>query len=100
MTGTKRLEVLPDIPAVVEHVPGFELFSWFGVGAPRGTPAEIIDRLNKEITGGLANPKVNARIAELGAAVLPLSPAEFGKLITDESEKWAKVVKFARLKPE
>jgi tripartite-type tricarboxylate transporter receptor subunit TctC len=100
VTGTKRLEMLPDIPAVAEHVPGFESFSWFGVGAPRGTPAEIIDRLNKEITGGLADPKVNARIAELGAAVLPLAPAEFGKLIADETEKWAKVVKFAGLKPE
>ena len=73
--------------------------SWFGIGAPRNTPAEIIEKLNKEINAGLADPKIKARLADLGGTVLPGSPADFGKLIADETEKWAKVVKFSGAKP-
>ena len=100
VSSSKRIEALPNVPTVAEHVPGFESFSWFGVGAPRGTPTDVVDRLNKEINAGLADSKIGARIAELGGQVLPGSSAEFGKLITDETEKWAKVAKFAGIKPE
>jgi tripartite-type tricarboxylate transporter receptor subunit TctC len=100
VTTSTRLEVLPDIPPVGDFVPGYEASSWFGGGAPKGTPAEIIDKLNKEINAGLADPKMKARIADLGSEILPGSPADFGKLIADETEKWAKVIKFAGIKPE
>ena len=81
-------------------MPGFEASAWIGVGAPRNTPAEIIDKLNAEISAGLANPKIITRIAELGGAVLGGPPAAFGKIISDDVEKWSKVVKFAGIKPE
>jgi tripartite-type tricarboxylate transporter receptor subunit TctC len=81
-------------------VPGYEASLLDGVGAPKNTPAEIIERLNKEINAGLADPKIKTRFAELGATVIPGSPAEFGKLIAEETEKWAKVVKFAGIKAE
>ena len=100
VTTATRSEALPDIPTVSDFVPGYEASAWYGVGAPKNTPAEIIDKLNKEINAGLADPKIKARIAELGGTVLAGSPADFGKLIADETEKWAKVVKFAGLKPE
>ena len=96
VTTATRSEALPDIPTVGEFVPGYEASAWFGIGAPKNTPAEIIDRLNKEINAGLADPEIKARLADLGGTVLPGSPADFGKLIADETEKWAKVVKFAR----
>jgi tripartite-type tricarboxylate transporter receptor subunit TctC len=96
VTTATRSEALPDIPTVSEYVPGYEASQWFGVGAPKNTPAEIVERLNKEINAGLADPKVKARLAELGGTVLPGSPAEFGKLIADDTEKWAKVVKFIK----
>ena len=83
-----------------DFVPGYEASQWFGVGAPKNTPIEIIDKLNKEINAGLADPKIKARLADLGGTVLPGSPADFGKLIADETEKWGKVVKFAGLKPD
>jgi tripartite-type tricarboxylate transporter receptor subunit TctC len=83
-----------------DFVPGYESSGWFGVGAPKNTPAEIIDRLNKEINAGLADPKIKARLADLGGTPFVGSPADFGKLIADETEKWGKVVKFAGLKPE
>ena len=95
-----RSEVLPDVPTVGEFVPGYEASSVWGLGAPRNTPAEIVDKLNKTINEALADPKVKARFADLGGTVLSGSPAEFGKLIADETDKWAKVIKFANIKPE
>jgi tripartite-type tricarboxylate transporter receptor subunit TctC len=81
-------------------VRGYEVSGWYGIGAPKNTPAEIVEKLNKEINAGLAAPKMKARLADLGGTVLPGSPAEFGKLIADDTEKWGKVIKFARIKPE
>jgi len=98
VTTATRSPVLPDIPTVAEFVPGYESSFWTGVGAPKNTPAEIVDKLNKEINATLADPKMKARLAELGATALPGSPADFGKLLADETEKWAKVVKFAGVK--
>jgi tripartite-type tricarboxylate transporter receptor subunit TctC len=98
-TATK-VDALPHLPLVSEFVPGFEASNFYGVGAPRATPTEIIDRLNKEIGAILAEPKINARLAELGATTLPLSPADFHKLVADETEKWAKVVKFSGARPD
>jgi tripartite-type tricarboxylate transporter receptor subunit TctC len=100
VTTATRSEALPDIPTVGESLPGYEASAWFGVAAPKGTPSEIIDRLNKEINTGLADPKMKVRFADLGGTVLPGSPADFGKLIADETEKWGKVIKFAGIKPE
>ena len=100
MTTATRLEVLPDLPTVGEFVPGYEASAWNGFGAPRGTPTEIVDKLNKAINAGLADAKIRARFASLGAIVDSGSAAEFGKFIADETEKWAKVVKFAGIKAE
>src|SRR5258707_4515842 len=100
VTTAVRSEALPDVPTASEFVPGFEAGDWLGVGAPRNTPAEIIDQLNKEITAGVADPKIKARLADLGGTALPLTPTEFGKLIADETEKWAKVIRAANIKPE
>jgi tripartite-type tricarboxylate transporter receptor subunit TctC len=98
VTIERRLDALPDIPAVAEFVPGYEASGWFGVGAPRNTPVEIIDKLNKEIDAGVADPKMNARLADLGGIALTGSPSDFGKLIVEETEKWAKVVKLSGAK--
>jgi tripartite-type tricarboxylate transporter receptor subunit TctC len=100
VTTATRSEVLPDVPTVGEFVPGYEASTWYGIGAPKATPAEIIDKLNKEINAGLADPKMRARLADLGGTALAGSPADFAKLIADETEKWAKVVKFAGIKAE
>jgi tripartite-type tricarboxylate transporter receptor subunit TctC len=100
VTTTRRSEALPDLPTVAEFVPGYEASTWYGVGAPKPTPAEIVEKLNKEINAGLADPKIRARFADLGGAVLALSPTDFGKLIAEETERWGKVVKFAGIKPE
>jgi tripartite-type tricarboxylate transporter receptor subunit TctC len=100
VTTTKRLDVLPDVPTVADFVPGYESSQWYGVSAPKNTPVEIVEKLNKEINAALADPKMKTRFADLGGTVLPGSPADFGKLIADETEKWAKVVKFAGLKAE
>jgi tripartite-type tricarboxylate transporter receptor subunit TctC len=100
VTTATRLDALPDVPTVSEFVPGYEASAWYGVGAPKNTPAEIIDRLNKEINAGLADPKMKVRLAELGGTVLPGSPADFGRLIAEETEKWAKVVKFSGARPD
>jgi len=100
VTTSTRSEALPDIPTVAEFVPGYEASPWFGVGAPKNTPTEIVDKLNKEINAGLADPKMKARLAELGATTLPGSPADFAKLIADETEKWGKVVKFTGIKAD
>jgi tripartite-type tricarboxylate transporter receptor subunit TctC len=100
ITTAMRSELLPDIPTVGEFVPGYEASGWFGVGAPKATPVEIVEKLNKEINAGLADPKLKARLADVGGDVLALSPADFGRLIAEETEKWAKVVKFANIKPD
>ena len=100
VTTSTRWEGLPDIPTVSEFVPGYEASFWWGVGAPKNTPAEIMDRLNKEINAGLADPKMKARLADLGGTVLPGTPADFGKLIADETEKWGKVIQAANIKAE
>ena len=95
-----RSEALPDVPTVGEFVPGYEASTWYGVGAPKGTPAEIIEKLNKEINAGLADPKMKARLADLGGTPFAGSPADFGKLIADETEKWGKVIRAANIKPD
>jgi tripartite-type tricarboxylate transporter receptor subunit TctC len=100
VTSAMRSEALPDISTVNEFVPGYEAYFWVGVGSPKGLSAEIIETLNRQINAGLFDPKFKARLADLGGSVLPGSPAEFGKLVADETEKWAKVVKFAGIKPE
>ena len=100
VTTAMRSEAAPDIPAVGEFVAGYEASSWQGVGAPRNTPAGIVDKLNREINAVIADPGMKARLAELGGTVISGSPAEFGKLIADETEKWAKVIKSAGIKPE
>ena len=100
VTTASRSEVLPDIPTVGEFVPGYDASAWTGVGAPRNTPAEIIEKLNREINAGLADPKMKARFTDQGLAAFVGSPAEFGKFIVDETEKWAKVVRAANIKPE
>jgi tripartite-type tricarboxylate transporter receptor subunit TctC len=100
VTTAARSDVLSGVPTVGEFVPGYEASSVFGIGVPRNTPAEIVDKLNKEINAALADPKIKARLAEQGGTVLALSPAEFGKLIADETEKWGTVIKFANIKPD
>jgi len=100
VTTATRSEVLPDIPSLSEFLPGYEADDWKGIVAPKNTPPEIIDKLNKEITAGLADPKLKARFTELGSPVLPGSSTDFGKLIADDTEKWAKVVKFAGIKAD
>ena len=99
VTTANRSEAFPDIPTVGDFVPGYEASAFFGVGAPKNTPAEIIEKLNTQINAGLADPQLKARLADLGGAVLPGSPADFGTLIAEETAKWAKVVKFAGIKP-
>jgi tripartite-type tricarboxylate transporter receptor subunit TctC len=98
VTAARRLDVLADLPTVGDFVPGYETSSWFGIGAPRNTPTEIVEALNKEVNAGLADPKLRNRTLDLGGSPLVLSPAEFGKLIADDTEKWAKVVKFSGAK--
>jgi tripartite-type tricarboxylate transporter receptor subunit TctC len=98
-TGAARSEALPDLPTVTEFVPSYEVGAWYGVGGPKGIPVEVIDRIGKEIGAGLADPRMKARFADLGGAPMPMTPAEFGKLIADETEKWAKVIRRANLKP-
>jgi tripartite-type tricarboxylate transporter receptor subunit TctC len=100
VTAATRVEVLPSIPTVGEFVAGYEASSWLGVGAPKNTPAEIISKLNMEINAGLADPKMKARLSDLGGTVLSGSPADFGKFIADETDKWAKVIRAANIKPE
>jgi tripartite-type tricarboxylate transporter receptor subunit TctC len=100
VTTSTRSPVLLDIPTVAEFVPGYEASFWTGMGAPRNTPIEIVEKLNQEIIAGLADPKIRARLAGLGATALPGSPADFRKLIAEETEKWGKVVKFAGIKAD
>src|SRR6516162_6503166 len=100
VTTPTRLDVLPDIPTVGEFVPGYEASNWYGVGIPKNTPVEIVDKLNKEINAGLADPKIKARLADFGGTPLVVSPADFGKLIAEETEKWGEVVKFTGIKAD
>jgi len=100
VTTAARAAVLPDLPVVADFLPGYEASQWYGVGAPKNTPAEIVERLNKEINAALADPKMKARFADIGGEPLAGSPAEFGKLIAAETEKWGKVVRAVNLKPE
>jgi tripartite-type tricarboxylate transporter receptor subunit TctC len=100
VTTASRSDALPDIPTVGDFIPGYEASTWCGIGAPKGTPAEVIDKLNKEINAGLVDPKMKARLANMGSTALPGSPADFGKLIAEETEKWAKVVKLSGAKPD
>jgi tripartite-type tricarboxylate transporter receptor subunit TctC len=100
VTTATRSEALPDLPTVGDFVPGYEASSWWGVGAPRNTPAEIIDGLNKEINAGLADPKMKARLADQGSTALAGSPADFEKLIAKETEKWGKVIRAANIKAD
>src|SRR5579862_5346578 len=100
VTTATRSNELPDVPSIGEFVPGYEASQWYGIGAPKGTPADVIERLNRETNAVLADPKMQARLAELGASALAGSPADFGKLIVDETAKWAKVVKISGAKPD
>jgi tripartite-type tricarboxylate transporter receptor subunit TctC len=100
VTTAERSQVLPDVPTVAELVPGYEASSWYGIGAPAGTPAEIVAKLNAEINAGLADPRIKARLDDMGGTALIGTPAAFGKLIADETEKWGRVVKVSGAKPE
>ena len=100
VTTATRSPALPDIPTVDEFVLGYEASTWFGIGAPKNTPAEIVDMLNREINAVLADPRMKARLAELGGTVLPGSPADFGKLISEETEKWGKMIRVTNIKIE
>ena len=100
VTTATRSPVLPDLPTVGEFVPDYEASFWTGIGAPKATPAEIVDKLNKEINAALADPKMKARLADLGGVPMPMRPVEFRKFVADEIEKGAKVVKFAGLRAE
>jgi tripartite-type tricarboxylate transporter receptor subunit TctC len=98
VTTAMRSEALPDLPAIGEFVPGYDVSAWYGVGAPKGTPAGVIDKINKEINAGMADPKLQAQIADFGGIPFALSPADFGKFIADETEKWAKVIRALNIK--
>jgi tripartite-type tricarboxylate transporter receptor subunit TctC len=100
VTTATRVAGLPDVPIVGEFLPGYEASTWAGLGAPTNTPAEIIERLNKEINAGVADPKIRTSFADIGGIVLAGSPGDAGKLLSDETEKWGKVIKFAGIKPE
>jgi tripartite-type tricarboxylate transporter receptor subunit TctC len=100
VTTATRSDVLPDIPTLAEFVPGYEASNWYGVGIPKNTPAEIIDKLNKEINAALADPKLKGRFADVGSIPTSMTPAEFGTFVADETEKWGKVVKFTGIKAD
>jgi tripartite-type tricarboxylate transporter receptor subunit TctC len=101
VTGARRADVLPDVPTVGEFVPGYEASTWWGIGAPKNTPPDIIDKLSKEINAALADPEFKERLAHLlDGTALGGSPADFGKLIAEETEKWRKVIRLANIKPE
>jgi tripartite-type tricarboxylate transporter receptor subunit TctC len=100
VSSAKRAETLPDVPTIAETVPGYETGTWWGVGVPKGTPTEIVEKLNREINAALADPKIKASFLELGAIARPDTPAAFGRFMVEETEKWAKVAKFSGVKPE
>ena len=97
VTTAKRVDALPEVPAIAESVPGYEVFVWYGICAPKGTPPEVVEKLNKAVNAVLANPKLVARFRELGGEPMPMTPAEFGKLIADETDKWGKVIRVAHI---
>ena len=100
VTSASRLTTLPDLPPLSDFLPGYEVTAWFGIGAPRNTAAEIVNRLNAEIAAVLGDPRIKARLVEVGATPFVQSPTDFRRFIVEETEKWAKVVRFAGLKPE
>ena len=100
VTTSTRSEALPDVPVIGDFLPGYEASAWAGIGAPKNTPAEIIDKLNRETNAGLADSKIKARLADLGGMVIPASPADCGKFIVEEIEKWGKVIRAAGIKAE
>ena len=100
VTSVTRSKALPDVPTMKEFVPGYAASGWYGIGAPRSTPTEIVNKLSNDINAALTDPQIKARLADLGAEPMPMSPVEFGKFIADETEKWGKVIKFAGIKPE
>jgi tripartite-type tricarboxylate transporter receptor subunit TctC len=100
VTGAKRVAAIPDVPTIGETVPGYEVSIFYGIAVPRGTPPEIVGKLNQAVNAVLADPKLQARLAELGGEPMPMTPAEFGKLVAEETEKWAKVIRAANIKPE
>ena len=100
VTSATRSDELPDVPTLAEFLPGFEMYIWHGIGAPKDTPPDIIDKLNREINAVLADPKIRERFTDLGGTAIGGSPAEFGKLVADETEKWGKVIRAANIKPE
>jgi tripartite-type tricarboxylate transporter receptor subunit TctC len=100
MTTTQRAPALPDVPVVADFVPGYEASAWFGMGVPKGTPAEIVDKLNAEVNAAMTDPTIKARLADLGGILIPGTPADFGRLLAEETGKWATVVKFAGVKGE
>jgi tripartite-type tricarboxylate transporter receptor subunit TctC len=100
VTSTTRSAVLPDVPVLADTVPGYEATAWYGIGAPKSTPAEIVERLNREINAGLAEGRIKGRLADLGGEPMPMAPAEFGKLVADETEKWGKVIRAANIRLE
>jgi tripartite-type tricarboxylate transporter receptor subunit TctC len=100
VTSTTRSDLLPEIPTVAEYLPGYEASAWYGLGVPRGTPPDIIEKLNKTVNAILSDPAVKVKFAEMGATLIMNSPAQFGKYVADETEKWGKVVKFAGVKPD
>jgi tripartite-type tricarboxylate transporter receptor subunit TctC len=100
VTTAMRSDALADIPTIAEFVPGYEASAFFGIGAPKGTPVDVVDKLNKEINAALGNATIKARIADLGGMVLAGSPADFGKIIADDTEKWGRVIRAANIQPE
>jgi tripartite-type tricarboxylate transporter receptor subunit TctC len=100
VTAATRSDVLPDVPTVNSVVTGYEAATWFGIGAPKNIPSEVVDKLNKEINAALADPKIKTQLTDLGGTSLALSPGEFGKLIADDTDKWGKVIRAANIKPE
>jgi tripartite-type tricarboxylate transporter receptor subunit TctC len=100
VTAPKRVAAIPDVPTIGETVPGYEVSIWYGIAAPRGTPPEIVAKLNQAVNAVLADPKLQTRLAELAGEPMPMTPAEFGKLVAEETEKWGKVIRAANIKPE
>src|SRR5262249_23177743 len=100
VTAGKRVAAIPDVPTIGETVPGYEAVVWYGIVAPKGTPPEIVETLNTAVNAVLPDPKLEARLVQLGGVPMPMTPAQFGKLIADETQKWAKVVKVSGAKPD
>jgi tripartite-type tricarboxylate transporter receptor subunit TctC len=100
VTGSKRVAAIPDVPTIGETVPGYEVSIWYGIAAPRGTPPKIVEKLNQAVNAVLADPKLQARLAELGGEPMPMTPAQFGKLVAEETERWGKLIRAANIKAE